>query len=173
MRKWIVLMALGVGMTVQGFDVEQRSDRYLLPPLPPLPANQVEVAPGIQGTRPEVIQTKPQAIKAYDNQIDWVMAVDYATVEIRMAKALSPEELKPEAGEIIRQRFHFSDGVVAIGVPQPVAHEERLYRIPVNGLAGDHLYTVSYADSPEMTFRTDRTESETEARYKGRYGDHW
>lgn len=149
----------------------------LLPPLPPLPEPEIEYAPAaapLPQSEPELREPE-MAVEEEEarNRIDWVMAVDYLTVELKLAEPLPAEELAPDAIELARTHFRFSDGVEAVSAPMPVEGETRMYRLRVDGLQPNTLYTVAYENSRALTFRTYATQEEMDERYKGRYGDHW
>ncbi|MDU0826241.1 MAG: hypothetical protein E7B03_01950, partial [Negativicoccus succinicivorans] len=106
-----------------------------------------------------------------DNQIRWVMAVDFMTVEVRMAKPLPADMTQPDAVALAQRNFHISDNVKIISAPLPVPGEDKLYRLRVDGFAPETLYRIRYQDAEEQTFRTYRNDREMSEHYKNRYGD--
>ena len=58
-------------------------------------------------------------------------------------------------------------------VKEDVRGYDNTYRIPVNGLDEDTIYTVSYRGEKKKTFKTYETEKEMSDRYKNRYGDYF
>lgn len=175
MRAWIMAAMLCGTLALQTSGVWAAPHDKLLPPLPELPPVEGEYAPGVQGEVPMVTpaQAPEKEQKEWHNQVEWVMAVDYMTVELRMKKPLPEAELQPDAVALARRNFLFSEGVTALSAPMPVAGEDNLYRLRVDGLAPDQMYMVRYGNSPELTFRTYPTQEEMDRNYKNRYGDHW
>ena len=149
MRKLPVL-TLGLTFAVTAaFAQAGPSNHRLLPPLPPLPQQHAETYAPVVVVAPEAVAT-PSAeatVVQADNQIRWVMAVDFMTVEVRMAKPLSAE------------------------MTQPVPGEDKLYRLRVDGFSPETLYRIRYQDAEEQTFRTYRNDREMSEHYKNRYGD--
>ena len=154
MRKLPVL-TLGLTFAVTAaFAQAGPSNHRLLPPLPPLPQQHAETY---------VVQA--------DNQIRWVMAVDFMTVEVRMAKPLPADMTQPDAVALAQRNFHISDNVKIISAPLPVPGEDKLYRLRVDGFSPETLYRIRYQDAEEQTFRTYRNDREMSEHYKNRYGD--
>ncbi|MDU2417614.1 hypothetical protein [Negativicoccus succinicivorans] len=173
MRKLPVL-TLGLTFAVAAaFAQAGPSHHKLLPPLPPLPPQHAEAYAPVVVVAPEAI-AMPSAdatVVQADNQIRWVMAVDFMTVEVRMAKPLSAEMTQPDAVALAQQNFHISDNVKIISAPLPVPGEDKLYRLRVDGFAPATLYRIRYQDAAEQTFRTYRNDREMSEHYKNRYGD--
>lgn len=110
------------------------------------------------------------------NQIKSVIVVDFLHVEVVMKEALPQEELTPDSQEWLTDPpFIFSGGVKMTGMPvkEDVRGYDNTYRIPVNGLDEDTIYTVSYRGEKKKTFKTYETEKEMSDRYKNRYGDYF
>ena len=62
-----------------------------------------------------------------------------------------------------------------IGKPilQNIRGYENTYRIPVNGLDENTIYSISYGKNKPKTFKTYTTEKEITDKYRNRYGDYF
>lgn len=109
---------------------------------------------------------------AFANGIKSVIAVDFLHVEVVMDEPLTQEELMPKAGTA--PAFKFNEGVVMTGAPelQKVKDHDNTYRIPVNGLDEDIIYTISYKGQKPFTFKA-YDQQDMDERYKNRYGDYF
>lgn len=112
------------------------------------------------------------ALTVSANEIKSVMAIDFLTVEVVMDEPLTEEALSPKAFLGGQRDFLFGDGAAMTGAPVP-QKEDNTYRIPVNGLREDWIYTISYDHQKPRTFKTYRTVREMEEKYKARFGDYF
>ena len=113
MRKLPVLTLGLIFAATAAFAQAGPSHHKLLPPLPPLPPQSAETYAPVVVVAPETVATPSAEVPAVqaDNQIRWVMAVDFMTVEVRMAKPLPAEMTQPDAVALAQQNFHISDNV--------------------------------------------------------------
>ena len=109
------------------------------------------------------------------NYIKSVIPVDFLHVEVVMAEPLSKEELDTSIDLNKEPLFLFNNGIIMIGKPilQNIRGYENTYRIPVNGLDENTMYSTSYGKNKPKTFKTYTTEKEITDKYRNRYGDYF
>ena len=92
-----------------------------------------------------------------------------------MDEPLSKEELDTSIDLNKEPLFLFNNGIIMIGKPilQNIRGYENTYRIPVNGLDENTIYSISYGKNKPKTFKTYTTEKEITDKYRNRYGDYF